>query len=203
METKTKFNIVISLAAGIFIGGVIFDALPEASETLGITRALVYIIIGYVIWWLTKILLNQLKKPALPWLTGMALWFHSILEGAATGLAFGVSSTFGFFMLIAMTLHLLPEFFGAVALMKGAGSTVRNSLFATFIGFILLYLSFVFTYWLLPNFDGGLQIAVALSGGAFLYVGLVSFWKRKSLLNFLSLIAGVVIIFLQSRFLGL
>jgi hypothetical protein len=69
----------------------------------------------------------------------------------------------------------------------------------TFVGFGLLYASFGVTYWLIPDFGTILPTAMALSGGAFLFVGLASFWKRKSLVNFVSLLVGIGIIFLQSN----
>lgn len=198
--SKKKIDIIVSLAAGIFIGGVIFDAFPEAAKSMGITSALVWIAIGCAVWWASKLLLNALKQPALPWLTAAALWLHSILEGLVTGLAFGVSETLGFFILAAMTFHLLPEFFAAIALMKGAGSTTQKSLWITFGGFILLYVSFALTYISIPNLTSVLPIATALSGGAFLFVGVASFLRRKSTVNFLGLIAGILVVFLQSRF---
>src|SRR3990172_10893562 len=179
MSTISKFNLLVSLAGGIFIGGALFDVLPESAEHLGVPVALWWLFIGYVGWWLIKLVLQKLKKPALPFLTAAALWFHSVLEGMVTGFAFGVSPLFGLFILIAMTLHILPEFFAATTLMKGAGSTIKGSLMATFIGFGLLYVSFGITYWLIPDFGVLLPVALALSGGAFLFVGLASFWKRN------------------------
>jgi len=193
-----RLNIIISLASGIFIGGALFDIFPEATKQLGISVALLWLSGGFIGWWLTKIILQILKKPVMPILTASALWFHSILEGLVAGLAFGVSQIFGIFILAAMTFHILPEFFAAVALMKGAGSTTKSSLMTTFIGFGLLYASFGITYRLLPEFGAILTISLALSGGAFLFVGLASFWKIKSPLNFIALLAGVIIIFLQS-----
>jgi zinc transporter ZupT len=98
-----------------------------------------------------------------------------------------------------MTLHILPEFFAATTLMKGAGSTTKWSLTTTFAGFGLLYASFGITYRLIPDFGLALPTALAISGGAFLFVGLASFWKRKSLVNFISLLVGVGAIFAQSN----
>ena len=195
----SKSDLLVSLAGGIFIGGALFDVLPETIKNLGMPTALFWLLTGYIVWWLTKLVLQKLKKPTLPYLTGAALWFHSVLEGMATGLAFGVSQLFGLFILIAMTLHILPEFFAATTLMKGAGSTTKWSLMTTFAGFGLLYVSFGITYWLIPDFGTMLPTALALSCGAFLFVGLASFWKRKSLANFVFLLIGIGVIFLQSN----
>ncbi|MBI2097525.1 MAG: hypothetical protein HYT46_01125 [Candidatus Vogelbacteria bacterium] len=176
--------------------------MPETIKNLGTATALFWLLIGYVGWWIIKLVLQKLKKPAMPFLTATALWFHSVLEGMVTGLAFGVSQLFGLFILIAMTLHILPEFFAATTLMKGAGASTRSSLMTTFVGFGLLYANFGVTYWLIPDFGTILPTALALSGGAFLFVGLASFWKRKSFANFVVLLVGIGIIFLQSNLFG-
>lgn len=199
MAPISKSDFLVSLAGGIFIGGALFDVLPEAIKNLGISTALLWLLIGYVGWWIIKLVLQKLKKPALPYLAAAALWFHSVLEGTVTGLAFGISQLFGFFILIAMTLHILPEFFAATALMKGTGLTTKSSLATTFAGFGLLYASFGITYLLIPDFGIILPTALALSGGAFLFVGLASFWKRKSLANFIPLLVGIGIVFLQNN----
>ncbi|MBI2506548.1 MAG: hypothetical protein HYW00_00160 [Candidatus Colwellbacteria bacterium] len=199
MTSIPKSDLLVSLAAGIFIGGALFDVLPEIVGHLGMLKALLWLLAGYLGWWVIKVVLQKLKKPALPYLTAGALWFHSVLEGMVTGLAFGVSQIFGFFIFTAMTLHILPEFFAATMLMRGTGSTTKGSLATTFIGFGVLYTSFGITYWLIPNLGLILPIAIAVSGGAFLFVGLASFWKRKSIVTFISLLVGIGVIFAQSH----
>ncbi len=87
----------------------------------------------------------------MPPLVASALWFHSTLEGIVTGLAFGVSQATGLLVLAGMTLHLLPEFFAAVALMRGAGSKTRTSVAVTIAGFVILYAGFGLTYAFLPR----------------------------------------------------
>ncbi|MBI5369784.1 hypothetical protein HZA85_01130 [Candidatus Uhrbacteria bacterium] len=200
MSSASRFNtdFLVSLAAGIFIGGAFFDVLPEASKDLGIIQTILWMLAGYLVWWAIKRILPKFKQPALPFLTALALWFHSVLEGLVTGLSFSISQTFGSLIFVAMTLHILPEFFAAMALMKGAGSTTRHSLRISIVGFILLYASLGVTLWFLPNFHLILPVALAFSGGAFIFVGLASFWKRKSLLQLVFLCVSVGLMFFQN-----
>lgn len=186
-------NLLTSLAAGIFAGAAIFDVFPEASKQLGPLVATVWMGAGLLIWWLQKITLLRFKRPDMPSLVASALWFHSVLEGLVTGLAFGVSRNFGLLVLAAMTLHLLPEFFAAVTLMKGAGSKNRTSLFVTVMGFVILYSSFGLTYVFLPQLGPILPALIAISGGAFLYVGGVGFWRKRSWLTLPAFLAGLIV----------
>lgn len=94
MSSISKSDLIVSLASGIFIGGALFDVLPEVSERLGISAALLWLSGGFLGWWIIKVVLQKLKKPAMPTLTAIALWLHSVLEGVITGLAFGKGSRF-------------------------------------------------------------------------------------------------------------
>lgn len=193
MQHRNRQALLVALAAGIFFGAGIFDVFPEAAKELGETRALVWMVGGLLLWWFQKLALKRFKKPDLPPLVATALWFHSILEGIVTGLAFGLSQTFGLLVLGAMVLHLLPEFFAAVALMRGAGSRNRTSVMVTLAGFAILFLSFGLTYRLLPNFGALLPIALALSSGAFAYIGSVSFWRIRGAGTGAAFLVGIVI----------
>ena len=186
-------NLIISLSAGIFVGAAFFDALPEAAQQLGYGWALAGLVAGFIVWWLQKKALQRCKKPDLPPLVTSALWLHSALEGIVTALSFGVSRTFGWLVLVAMVLHLLPEFFAAVALLLGSGATRRTSVLVTLGGYVVLVLGFIFTYLLLPQFGRLLPFVVALSGGAFIYIGLVSFGRRLSFLNTVGLVVGILV----------
>lgn len=169
-----------SLASGIFFGAALADALPEAARGLGLGPALAFLALGFILWWFQKAALTPWKASAQIAPLATALWFHSALEGLVTGLSFGISNIVGYLVLGGMVLHLLPEFFAAVTLLKASGAGNRASILVTFAGYAVLFASFALTYRLLPQFGIALPAAIALSGGAFLYVGLVSYWRRFS-----------------------
>lgn len=187
-----------SLAAGIFVGAALFDVAPETSERLGAAMAAAWMTAGLIAWRLQKIVLRRFKRPDMPTLVASALWFHSVLEGIVTGLAFGVSRTLGVLVVAAMTLHLLPEFFAAVALMRGAGSKTRTSVAVTLTGFVMLYASFGLTYVFLPQLGPLLPVLIAMSGGAFLYVGSVSFWRLRGAWTAAAFALGAAIAYLAA-----
>lgn len=197
-EGKQANHLLVALAAGVFLGVAVFDTLPEAAEHLGLGAALLGIVGGVALWWVQKIALNALRKPDLPPLVATALWFHSVLEGVVTALSFGVSPTVGWLALTAMILHLLPEFFAAVALLLGSGARRRTSVVVPLVGFAVLFASFASTYQLLPSFGQWVPLLIALSGGAFLYIGAVSVWRRRSVSAAIACAIGIALAFLTS-----
>lgn len=193
-------EILYSLAAGIFIGAAIFEVLPETAAELGALAAGGWMAVGVSLWWFQKRLLKPYKNSANVVPVATALWFHSALEGIITGLAFGISQTFGTLVLAGMVVHLLPEFFAAVALLKGSGAQNRTAAGVTFTGYAILFTSFAITYNLLPQFGNTLQILLAASGGAFLYVGGVSYWRRRSWQTLPWLAVGMLLMFSERFF---
>lgn len=200
-KVNTKSNIIISIAAGIFLGVALVDALPEATKQLGLLVAIAWMLVGAFLWWLQKVVLKLFKKPDMPVLVATALWLHSALEGIVSGLAFGISRSFGIIVLIGMIIHLLPEFFAAVALMRGAGSKNRTAITTTFIGYLVLFVAFGITYYYLPKFGASLPIIGAISGGAFAFIGIASYWKRRGTNTLLAFLFGIIVMFILRYFL--
>ncbi len=199
MQRKDSLLLVSS---GIFVGAALFDALPEAADSLGVGYAIIGMIVGAVVWWWQKNLLHLLGRPEMPVLVATALWFHSALEGIITGLSFGISRSFGYIVLTAMVLHLLPEFFATLALMRGTGSSNRSSALTALVGYAVLFLAFVITYLYLPQLGKVLPIAIALSGGAFLYIGLKVYLRRHSFSSALVFLIGVFVPLVQRLLFG-
>ncbi len=167
---------LVAAAAGIFIGAALFDVFPFVAGALVEKRfAVMWMVFGVALWLLQKLALQALRRPALPMLIATALWFHSILEGILVGLSFGVSQVTGILVAVGMALHLLPEFFAAMALMRGAGSRVTAAALTPFVGYAVLLGSFGVTAIMLPQLGDIFPRALALSGGAFLFVGGASY----------------------------
>ncbi len=186
----------VCTASGLFIGAVVFDIFPEVSDELGQTKAFVFILIGLLIWHLLKLFTDYLSKNSLAIVSVLAFWFHSFLEGAVTALSFSFSIGTGLAVATGMILHLVPEFFAIVALMQGEGVSLKKSVLVDFGGIITLLISFTIVYFLLKEINESvLGILIAVSGGAFLYIGVVSFLKRaKNSWNIWGLLTGLLII---------
>lgn len=191
---------LVSAAAGIFIGVALFDIFPFTANALIEKRfAVMWMVVGAALWLLQKLSLQALRRPALPVLVATALWFHSILEGIIVGLSFGVSQIAGIVVAVGMTLHLLPEFFAAVALMRGAGSRFAAAALTSFAGYAVLLMSFGFTTIALPQLGDILPRALGLSGGAFLFIGGASYGTHhRGVPTLLAFCSGAALAFLAA-----
>jgi len=194
MKRHTQ-DALVTLAAGIFIGAVAFDILPEVSEGLGVAPSLLLVAIGVLSWYALKRIADVAGRSGLATVSALAFWFHSLLEGAVTALSFSAGFSTGLIVAAGMLLHLVPEFFAITALLKGEGISTKRSVQVDVIGIAVLFVSFIALNIRLPNFSQHtLQILSALSGGAFLFIGTVSFLKRsKTKRNVAMLFIGLVV----------
>lgn len=172
-----------TLATGVFLGAGLLHMLPEASslfKTMGYNYPFAYIISGAVflifLWFehLGKELYhhNHANHPAFALLAWGMLSIHSVMLGAALGLAHYNSMIIMIFL--AIITHKWAESFAiAVQLNKSSMSTNSNLVF--FILFSLMtplgiYLGWYFGHAVETNsiFD---PILMAASAGTFLYLG--------------------------------
>lgn len=193
-------DLLKAVAAGVFVGGAFFDAFPEAASSLGIALAAFWTLIGLLAWAAQKQVLNYFRKLTIAPLVASALWLHSLFEGVVTGLSFGISLTFGYVVAGAMILHLLPEFLAAIALLRGTGTQMRTSLWIIFTTYLFLFAGFIYTYNFLPHLGAVLPAAIAITAGAFLYIGFLGIARRYTLQNLLGFVIGLIIILVYNKF---
>lgn len=176
---KLSKDFLVTIGSGIFIGAVAFDIFPEVKEHLGYAKSLGGIFFGVAAWFLLKWLTDLVSESGFAIVSSFGFLFHSFLEGAVTAVIFGVDARLGLLVAFGMILHLVPEFFAIVAILRGEGVSLKKSVLVDLSGIAVLFLSFVFILFLLPDFAREtLSLLVAVSGGAFLYIGAVSFIKR-------------------------
>jgi len=204
MIHKLKQDIFVVIAAGIFIGAVIFDILPEVNKDLHLWPSLLLVVIGAGVWFGLKKLADAAGRSGLAVVAALAFWFHSALEGAVTALSFSASFTTGLIVAAGMVLHLVPEFFAITALLKGEGISTKRSVQVDLFSIAILIISFTgLTFWL-PGFsESTLHVLASLSGGAFLYIGAASFLKRpKTIKNVVALGVGLIVAALWNFLIG-
>lgn len=182
----------VTMAAGIFVGAVLFEIIPEVAKEISLFQSLIFLGLGVFIWSVLKAVTDLISKSGLAIVSSLAFIFHSFLEGSVTALSFSIDSRIGLIVAAGMFLHLLPEFFAIVNILQGEGVSLKKSVWVDIAGVITLIISFISIYLFLPSLDKQILSSLeAISGGAFLYIGIISFLKRaKSIWNVTGFISG-------------
>ncbi|WP_300280195.1 ZIP family metal transporter [Peptacetobacter sp.] len=109
-EKASKYmKFFMGLSGGIMLSIVSFDLIPEATESIGLTKSILLILIGAV---LTKIIKEKVKingENSSGYLMLLSIIMHNLPEGLAIGTTFLAEPKRGIAMATAIGIHNLPE----------------------------------------------------------------------------------------------
>ncbi len=191
---------LLPLAAGIFLGGAVFEVFPDALEHIG-ASAWLWAAIGLATFIMVRDGLDYIGRHGLAWVATLGIWMHSFLEGAVTAAGYGVSLLVGLLVTTGLILHLIPELGAVVVLLTAAGLSLREAVIRDLITYAFLIAGFLIVYYFLPGLSSHvLGAALAFGAGGFLYLAYLS-WREHhwTLVPSLVLVAAGAILILVVR----
>ena len=148
LRARDRMHLILGLSAGILLGLVAFDLLPEIfrlwSTTSGADQKVPWTMVAFVVGFLALHVIERaagMHEPAdhdygdhahdlAGSLGAMGLIAHSLLDGLAIGLAFQVNSAVGWTVGIAVLAHDFADGLNTVTLMRRAGHDRRRAMIA-------------------------------------------------------------------------
>jgi ZIP family zinc transporter len=219
LKNSNKLHLIMSLTAGVLMGVVFFDIMPEIFDlskgnNLDVTPALAFVVIGFlVIHVLEKFALIHStheeeyashRHPTVGLISASGLSFHSFLDGVGIGLAFQVSPHVGFIVAVAVIAHDFSDGLNTVTLMLSHKNSFKRAVLLLLIDATTPLLGAASTLlFRIPN-----QVLILYLGffaGFLLYIGssdlLPEAHSKHSSYKMIGLtIIGVLFIFLVTRF---
>ena len=143
LRNRDRLHLVLGFSAGVILGVVAFDLLPEIADlsaTTGVhfTVAMIGLAAGFLGFHiLEKLLLmhhsheqeyGSHHHPSVGVASAIALAGHSLTDGIGIGLAFQVNHTVGFSVAIAVIAHDFADGLNTVSLMLAHGNERRRAL---------------------------------------------------------------------------
>jgi zinc transporter ZupT len=122
--SQTRMSQLMALGAGFLMGGALFTMLPIALHATGNDPT--YIAVGYfgllLLRWLLHPKQNENAEPTAEsaWAALIGMVLHSLLDGAALGVAARLNTQLGIVAVVAIFLHKIPEGFSLSALVLAA-----------------------------------------------------------------------------------
>lgn len=171
---KGEMEQLMAVGAGFLLGSALLTMLPEAIRQ---PHGEVAITLGFAAFLLLRLLANRLGRSqgALgaesAWAVFSGMLLHSLVEGAALGLALQAGGSIGWVALTAIILHKLPEGFSVATVVLSATRSERLALLAVAaIGAVTVLGSWGVLLWShLAALSHGAVLGMA--AGGFLYVG--------------------------------
>lgn len=220
-KSKDKLHRVLGYAAGVILGVVAFDLLPEIFEMVGElnidpTWPMIALVVGFLLFHIVEksILIHHAQEedyqshghhhPQVGVASALALSGHSFLDGVGIGLGFQVDPTVGIAVAIAVLAHDFTDGLNTVGLMLLNKNNRRRSLMLLLVDALAPILGALSTF-IIHISDQSLVIYLGFFAGFLLYIGASEILpeahsKHSSYKTIALTILGAVFIFVVTRF---
>jgi ZIP family zinc transporter len=145
LKSKDKFHLVLGLSAGLLLGLVGFDLLPEVFEMntgsfLGVPQVSVAILAGFLSLHIIEGVFGSHEPAESDYghdhehqnvagtLGALAMGGHVFLDGVGLGVAFKVSNSLGYAVFLAVLVHAFSDGLNTVSLIVKSGHWTKKSL---------------------------------------------------------------------------
>ncbi len=185
LKAKSRLPLVLGFTAGILLGVVAFDILPEIVEliqrqALSFGVPMVALVIGFLTFHALEklVLIHHAQEeayaghrhPAVGFLSALALTGHSFLDGVGIGFAFQVSNHTGAMVALAVVAHDFADGMNTVSLMLINRNPPRQAVVMLALDAVAPIAGAASTIFLrLP--PGALAVYLGFFGGVLLYIG--------------------------------
>lgn len=219
LKNRDKLHRILGYTAGVLIGVVAFDILPEIfktlqAEKLGTTGPMVALVIGFLLFHIIEksLLIHHSQEedytihhhPQVGVASGLALSGHSFLDGVGIGLGFQASTGIGIAVAIAVIAHDFTDGLNTVNLMLVNKNTSRRAYGLLLLDAVAPILGVLLTL-LFHLSTAGLTLYLGFFAGFLLYIGaseiLPEAHSRHSSYATMALtVLGAVFMFIVTRF---
>lgn len=219
LKNKDRLHRILGFTAGVLLGVVAFDLLPEIIELTNSTKTDPTLpMIGLAVGFLAFHIVEKLtiihsahegeydgghKHPTVGLISALALAAHSFFDGIAIGLAFQVNTSVGIAVAIAVIAHDFTDGLNTVSLMLAHKNSTKRAIALLILDAITPLLGAASTLFFHLS-DKNLLIYLGFFAGFLLYIGASDILpeahaKHPSRLTLLLTIAGTLLIYLVSR----
>ena len=219
LKNRDRLHRFLGYTAGVLLGVVAFDILPEIFKQLGLqhrsaTGAMIALVCGFLAFHIIEktILIHSANEleygdhhhPNVGVASALALSGHSFLDGVGIGLGFQASSSVGVAVAIAVIAHDFTDGLNTVNLMLLNKNKSRRAL-----AFLLLDaiapIAGVLATKLFTVSDAGLVLYLGFFAGFLLYIGASEILpeahsEHSSYQTMMLTLLGVIFIFVVTRF---
>ena len=144
LKSKDKFHLVLGLSAGLLLGLVGFDLLPEVFEMntdsfLGVPQVSIAILAGFLSLHIIEGVFGSHEPAESDYghdhehqnvagtLGAIAMGGHVFLDGVGLGVAFKVSDSLGYAVFLAVLVHAFSDGLNTVSLIVKSGHWTKKS----------------------------------------------------------------------------
>ncbi|MDB5169172.1 MAG: permease [Candidatus Saccharibacteria bacterium] len=180
-----RLHYVLGLTAGVILGVVAFDLLPEIfklayANHIDPTKPMIALVVGFLLFHIVEknLLIHHAheseygkhKHPQVGMLSALALSGHSFLDGVGIGLGFHVNTTVGIAVALAVIGHDFADGLNTVTLMLNHKNPIKRATKFLLLDAIAPVLGAISTLFFTLS-DANLVLYLGFFAGFLLYIG--------------------------------
>ena len=178
-QTLQKIIIyLVAFAAGSLMGGAFFDLIPEAAGyTKDITQLFVYVILGYMLFFILEKYLHwrhchapECKLHNFTYLNIVGDIVHNFSDGLIIGAVFLIDIKTGIAATLAIIFHEIPHEIGNFMVLVYGGFSRRKALLYNFLSSLFAIAGTVTGYYLAGNISNFSRFILPAAAGGFIYI---------------------------------
>ena len=186
LKNRDNLHRILGFTAGVLLGVVAFDLLPEIFQLTNSTGAdimvpMIALVAGFLVFHIVEklVIIHHVhedeyehghKHPSVGILSALALSGHSFLDGVGIGLAFQVNVGVGLAVALAVLAHDFADGLNTVTLMLANKNTSRKSVMLLLLDAVAPAIGVLSTVWLKLT-DWQLLMYLGFFAGFLLYIG--------------------------------
>lgn len=207
-------EIFVSFAAGSLLGNAFFHLLPESAEQIG-ENSFVWVMISFLFFFIMEKFFQwrhchkedcEIHSFTYLSLAGDAI--HNFIDGAVIAASFLTNFSLGISATLAIIFHEIPQEIGDFAILIYGGWGKKKALFFNFITALTAVVGALMVCFFSKQISSLLPVLLAFAAGGFIYLAgtdlIPELHKRKkfskTLVQFISIAAGVALIWLLKNF---
>ena len=214
MKTLKKYLLFfIGLSTGTLFAAAFLHLLPKTFETLGFgANVSLLILLGVVIFYLLEKFVHmhhehlpgKTSKAHLAPMNLVADGIHNFLDGIIIAISYLVDFSLGITTTIAVIVHEIPQEIADFGVLIYAGYTRRKALLFNFLSATCSIIGAIIALYIGVNSENFVSYILPIAAGGFIYIAgsnlIPELQKekefKKSIMHFLAIILGMVIIYL-------
>jgi len=179
-NTSKSLSFILEFAAGLMMGIICFELIPEALQISEIGNLFIGLLTGVSVMIICESLVNKkLKSKKIKSqnsllttgiIIGIGLAIHNFPEGLAIGSGFGASTKLGITLAVAILLHDIPEGVAIATPIHASGMQKSKALYITVLSGLTTGLGALFGAILGTVSIDLIAICLSFAAGAMLYI---------------------------------
>lgn len=203
---------LVSLSAGVLMGGAFLHLLPEAVELKEGLDVSIFLLIGFILFFLIEKILHwrhchkgDCHVHTFTYMNLIGDSIHNFLDGLIMATSFVVSIPLGLTTTLAIALHEIPQEIGDFGVLIYGGIEKRKAIILNFLIALTAVLGGLVGYFLSHLIDDIKLFILPFAAGGFLYIAATDLIPeirketslKKSMISFGVFLAGIIIMFVM------